>query len=423
MTPEIRTAPEIHTVPSEEMVPWLKTMRTSLQADPGNISDSQLDYWREVWDPERIWGAYDGGRCVGTLRTFDTDLGVPTGPGSAAPIPTDALTQVGVAATHRRQGLLRRMLTASLTAAKERGEAVSLLRAAEWGIYGRFGYWPAAPAADYTIRTGNPSLTVRPPAQPVEVVQVDPSELLDPARSVLDRLSRQAPGQIRRPPAMWKRTLRLHNPASLREPVCVVARSASGEVDGYAMWTGQDGDWYHDPVHHVQARIDEILAVTPDAERALWNYLVHIDLVRSLTLEAYPVDLPLEWLLSDGRDARRTWSGDNDWLRILDLPATLCARRYATTDRLVLDVVDEDGGFAAGRFVLDGGPEHAECTPTNLSADLTLSQRALAGSYLGGYPVRAQQQAGLLDEETPGAARRLQAMLVTERAPWNATPF
>jgi predicted acetyltransferase len=86
-------------------------------------------------------------------------------------------------------------------------------------------------------------------------------------------------------------------------------------------------------------------------------------------------------------------------------------------------VVDAEGGYAQGRFVLDGGPEHAECRPSTESADLQLSQRALAGIYLGGSTVRAQALSGLLEEETPGAAHRLQLMFGTERAPWNASPF
>ena len=82
---------------------------------------------------------------------------------------------------------------------------------------------------------------------------------------------------------------------------------------------------------------------------------------------------------------------------------------------------------AAGRpagYTLDGGPTHAECRATPAAtADLRLSQRALAGIYLGGVTVAAQQLAGLVDEETPGAAARLESMFWTAQQPWNATPF
>jgi predicted acetyltransferase len=414
---------EIRTVPAEDMLDWIRSMRTGLLVDPGNITEPQLERWRRIWEQDRIFGAYADGRCVGTLRTFGTTLSVPTGPDSTAQLPADALTQVSVAGTHRRQGLLRGMLTRSLADARERGEAVSYLRAAEWGIYGRFGYWPTGFAADYRIVTGNPLLTVRPGREPVRISQLDPVDALPLLPSVLDRIRQHRHGHIDRPAGMWEQILGLHRPPGSREPVCVVARDAAGRIDGYALWTPNDGDWFHDPQQQAQARIHEVLAATEDAERALWNYLIHLDLVRVLNLNAYPVDLPLEWLLSDGRAARRIWSGDDHWLRILELPAALQARRYRATDRLVLQVVDPDGGYAEGRYLLDGGPEHAECKPTTESADLQLSQRALAGIYLGGSTVQAQRLAGLLEEETPGAASRLQNMFATERAPWNASPF
>ncbi|HEU5269508.1 MAG TPA: GNAT family N-acetyltransferase [Jatrophihabitans sp.] len=414
---------EIRTVPVEDMLGWLRSMRTGLLADPGNIDEPQLDRWRATWEPDRTFGAYADGRCVGTLRTFGTLLSVPAGPGCTAQLPADALTQVSVAGTHRRQGLLRGMLTRSLADARERGEVFSYLRAAEWQIYGRFGYQPASFAANYRINTGNPLLTVRPGREPVEIRHAEPADARAEAPQVLDRIRQQQAGHIERTKRMWDWKFGLHPAPGTREPICVLARTAAGRVDGYALWTPNDGNWFHESDQQAQAAVHEVLAATEDAERALWNYLIHLDLVRVLTLTEYPVDLPLEWLVSDGRTVRRTWIGDDTWLRILDLPAALRTRRYAVADRLVLQVIDDEGGYAQGRFLLDAGPEHAECRPSTESADLQLSQRALAGIYLGGSTVRAQRLAGLLEEETPGAADRLQLMFATERAPWNASPF
>jgi predicted acetyltransferase len=266
---------------------------------------------------------------------------------------------------------------------------------------------------------------IAPPEAEVDIIGVDPEQLVEPATEVHRRARLQRPGHIGRTPPYWERRLGLNGlrPAGSREPVCVLARNADGVVDGYAFWSALDGDWFLDPMQ-AEVQLQEVLAATPDAYRALWRYLIGLDLVRLLLLEAYPVDEPLEWLLSDGRAAQRTWTGDNDWLRLLDVPAALSARRYQSTDRLVLQVVDSDGGWAAGRFTLDGGPGHAECTATpSATPDLRLSQRALAGIYLGGNTVRSQQLAGLVDEQTPGAAGRLESMFWTAQQPWNATPF
>jgi hypothetical protein len=94
------------------MVPWLKTMRTTYLIDPASdLCDETLAWFKKDWHPERTFGAYSDGRCVATLRTFPTTLTVPFEAGRTAAIPTDALTQVTVAGTHRRQGLLTSMLT------------------------------------------------------------------------------------------------------------------------------------------------------------------------------------------------------------------------------------------------------------------------------------------------------------------------
>lgn len=414
---------EIRNVDEDEILPWVKSMRTGLMGDPGNVSDAVMAFWHKVWQPDRVFGAYDGGRCVGSLRTFPTTYTVPGEAGRTAEVSCDALTQVSVAATHRRQGLLRRMLTRSLANAKERGDTISLLRAAEFGIYGRFGYWPTSSVSDYTVSTvARPA--IRAAQNRLSVVQVDPADALEPASRLLSQSRRHEHGHIDRPLPMWERALRLHNPPGQFEPVCLLARAADGTDEGFLMWTGQDGDWYHDPLRQVEITVNELIATTPDAYTALCNYLINIDLARTIKLEERAVDEPLEWLLTDGRAIRRTHTIDGDWLRILDLPAALQARRYAVTDRLVLDVSDEDvGGYATGRWELDAGPEHAQCTPTTASADLRLSQRALAAIYLGGNTVRSQHLAGLVDEDTPGAMSRLNQLFRTERAPWNATGF
>jgi predicted acetyltransferase len=89
-----------------------------------------------------------------------------------------------------------------------------------------------------------------------------------------------------------------------------------------------------------------------------------------------------------------------------------------------LEVVDDDGdGFAAGRYVLDSDSDGASCTTTTESADLVLSQRVLAGAYLGDNSLRALSAAGRVDEETPGALARIDAMFATPLRPWNATGF
>jgi predicted acetyltransferase len=413
---------EIRHVQPEEKLGWLRTMRTTFLMDPAvPVTDALMAWWDAVWDSERIWGAFASERCVATLRTFPTTLTVPAGDGPPREVAVDALTQVTVAATHRRQGVLSRMLTGSLGDAHARGEVLSVLRAAEWPIYGRFGYQASTRVTDYRVIMV-PREHVAAPQRPLRVQQLDPAELRHPAADVLARARLGRAGQLARPGFMWDRLLGLNGvPGNFgREPVCIVTVEPDGTPAGYAVWTaGPSGSI----LDRVAVTVHELIAVDLDAYRSLWSYLLGLDLVSEIRWPEQSVDEPLEWLVSDGRAVRRELTYDSLWVRILDVVAALSARRYAVQDVLVLDVVDAEGGWAAGRYLLDAGPDHAECRRVTAGADLQLSQRALAAVYLGEITLREQCAAGLVNELTPGAVNRFQAMLATVGRPWNATPF
>ena len=121
------------------------------------------DFWRRSHVPGRSWCASDGPDIVATLRTLDRQLSVPAGSSGTVDVTLDALTGVTVSATHRRRGLLRAMITESLAAAHERGDPVAGLIAAQWPIYGRFGYAPAAQFAGGRLDRRRPGARLRTP--------------------------------------------------------------------------------------------------------------------------------------------------------------------------------------------------------------------------------------------------------------------
>ena len=95
---------------------------------------------------------------------------------------------VTVRPTHRRRGLLRRLIQAHFDDCRERGEALSGLWASESSIYGRFGYGDAAPVVDITI--DGPNVGVPPATDEVHFVDIDTArDLLPP---VYDQLRRAA---------------------------------------------------------------------------------------------------------------------------------------------------------------------------------------------------------------------------------------
>jgi predicted acetyltransferase len=413
------TATEIvNPVPVDEIRPWLASMATTFLSDPTEaVEDAPAR--AQSWDADRVWGARSGNRWVATLRTIPRRM---TLPGTADDIAADALTNVTVSATHRRQGLLRTMLTQSLQAAVDRGDAVSVLIAAEWPIYGRFGYAPACDFADYTAFTREPGaqLIVNTSGS---VRQVDADELGAIGPGVFAAARAQRAGNIDRPSHWWDRELGLNGvrPGDKRPRVHIVHEGASGP-DGYVTWAST-GDW------SLSGRLGEVtvrdlVAANDTAYAGLWQYLLGLDVIDQIHLEQRPVDEPLHWLLRDGRTLRQTHRLDWMWVRILDVAKVLSARRYGCAGAVVIEVVDPDGpSVTAGRYLLTGGPDGAECVRTTRTADLTIHQRALAASCLGGSSLRSQQPIGLVEEETRGALVRLDAMLATGLAPWCATSF
>ncbi len=415
---------EVRPVEAEEIEGWQRAKAVTFLDNPEDVTAAWVEWRRQAWDPARAWGAFDGSAVVGTLRTLPRRFTVPGARGDVVDLArVDALTGVTVSATHRRQGLLRRMLTESLAAAAERGDPLSILIAAEWPIYGRFGYAPASNWARWTLDRRRPAASLRPGVSPPGSLRpAEPKELLDVAPTVFQAARQQRAGQIDRPTEFWELALapELRSPGS--RPATGVLHEGPAGIDGVLRWRAT-GEFDFDRGGAVV--VDDLFAASQEAYTALWGYLLSMDVVDTVTLAARPPDEPIRHLLADGRCLRTESIIDAVWVRLLDVPAALAARRYAVQGRLVLDVVDaEIGGYGAGRFLLEGGPDGATCRRApQESPDLRLSQRALASVYLGLPSLRTQQIAGGVDELTPGAVNRADAMFITALQPWLATGF
>ena len=171
--------------------------------------------------------------------------------------------------------------------------------------------------------------------------------------------------------------------------------------------------------------VTDLVAVSDEARAVLWRYLLDVDLVATITAWVVPVDEPLRWLLRESRRMAVTRLGESLWVRVLDAPAALSARTYAAPGRVVFEVVDalRPDGDAAGRFVLDGGPDGAEARRTTDEPDLVLDVADLGGILLGGVRPSALARAGLIDERTPGALAIADAMFAVEPLPFSMTDF
>jgi predicted acetyltransferase len=412
----------VNPVAAEEIPAWLRSMMTTFLNDPhGAGVERRAEIMRRSWEPERAWGVREGARWVATLRSETRGLTVPGGGTATREVAIDALTNVTVAATHRRRGLMSQMLKQSLEAARERGDALSALVAAEWPIYGRFGYAPSTLTATYALHPGR--LGAAAFGDPGRVRQVEREEFATVAAEVHDAARRGRAGQIDRSQDWWNRLLGRDGYAPSQElPHNWFVHEGEAGIDGLLGWSAVGAFSLLAP----RARVDvwELASASDGAYRDLWAYLTGLDGVDEVRLRLRPVDEPVRWLLRDGRALVLSEQVDLMWLRVLDVPGALAARRYSVPGELILEVVDEAaGGFASGRYRLAADGEEVECERTGRAADVVIDARALASIYLGGFGVDELRLAGGVSERTPGSLARLGTMFRTPLAPWNSTWF
>ncbi|MFJ4692755.1 GNAT family N-acetyltransferase [Streptomyces sp. NPDC088766] len=405
---------DIRRITDAELPAWMRAAKTGFLRTP-TVTEADVTARRTAHVGSRTYGAFDAGTCVATFRSFPQEL---TAVGGTA-VPADAISNVAVLPTHRRRGILTRLMTEDLTAAKDRGDVVATLIAAEYRIYGRYGFGPATSAAEWTIDVPRTGLDPHwpGPGDGGRIDLVGPEEVRKIGPELHERLRRSRPGAVSRTDVWWDSdtgVLRVFGEWS--EPFYAVYRSADGEVQGLVSYKADD-HWGDAKQPLNTATVEWLIATTAAAERALWHYLCSIDwVVRVKSGPRAPDDL-LPHLLPDPRAASITTQTDWLWVRILDVVRALEARTYGGSGSLVLEVTDR-AGFTGGRFLLEAGPDGASCTPTGRGADLTLDVAVLASLWLGDESAPRLAALGRLGEERAGAALEADALLRTPGRPW-----
>ncbi|GAA4966425.1 GNAT family N-acetyltransferase [Kineococcus glutinatus] len=366
----------------------------------------------------RLLGGVVGGRLVGSLRSFDTELTLP----GARVVPANAVSSVAVLPTHRRRGVLTSMMRTDLARARERGQALAVLIASEAPIYGRYGFGAATEEATWTLDTTSSRLREDAPADAGTVELVEAAAVRAQLQAVHDGARRARAGGLRREERWWDLVL---DPGAVSgawdaRTRTVLRRGPDGTPDGYCTYTTTESS--RGRVSTAQLRVDDLTATTPQALRALWELVASVDLVRTVRAAHRPVDEVLPWLLRDPRAAQRTGQDDFLWVRVLDTAAALGARGYDAPGRLVLRVHDE-GGPAAGTVLLDAGADGVEVTRTDAEPDVELAADALGSLLLGGVDAALLARAGRLRARDGAAVPSAAALFRGAEVPWCATEF
>ena len=146
-------------------------------------------------DLNRFVVAAEGSRLVGVAGSHRFDLTLPGG----GNLPMSGGAWVSVAASHRRRGLLRAMMSELDQMAAQRGEPLLGLRASEAAIYERFGFGAATRTRpiglDRRHARIDPQWTKRPP-DPIDLVVAQ--DHLDDLVTRWDRYRQTRPGELSR---------------------------------------------------------------------------------------------------------------------------------------------------------------------------------------------------------------------------------
>jgi predicted acetyltransferase len=297
-------------------------------------------------------------------------------------------------------------------------EPVAALWAAEYPIYGRYGYAPAAYRGGFTGTL--PRLRLRSDADlgAGRIEEVGLAAYRAAAPAIHDAARRLVPGNLARDDRWWDRAVR-DEPEQRKEwTACryLLHSGPDGTVTGYAafriksVWSDQG-----EPEGEIEVR--EIRSTTSAAYAALWQILLSVDLVRTLRAPLASPDDPLRHLVTDGR-ALHSAPVDTLWVRLVDVDRALAARRYPAPIDLVLEVRDEFCPWNAARWRLTGHPAGGHCARTDRDPDLVLGIEALSAAYLGGVSLAALQAAGRVTEVSPGAVT-----LASTAFRWPVTPW
>lgn len=391
------------------------TLRRATDDDFAAMADFDGAAFGEIWTPDevelvrptleldRFILVHDGDTLVGVSGNYSLEVTVP-GPRVER---AAGVTWVAVAPTHRRQGILTRMMNELHADAAAHDESILMLTASEGAIYQRFGYGVASQcrAIEVDRRRTEVLAEYRPQPGAVQLVDGRNDDVLEQIAALFDRVRKERIGDIDRSLGLF-RFARQSRGAGTRWAV---------HADGYASWK-VTAKWNNGhPAHEME--LYDLIAATPEAHAALWHTVLSVDLVGPIrSLRAAAIDDHLPHLLTDPRALRTVELSDMLWIHVRDVRGALAARTYGTEDSLVIEVDGE-------RWKIDGSPEGATVKPAKRRPDLIMDGGALGSIYLGGFRPSELARGRRIEARNADVLRRADHFFSADRMPHTATGF
>jgi len=343
-------------------------------------------------EPDRAHVVYAAGQVVGAAGAYSHELAVPLGVVRAA-----GVCQVAVLPTHRRRGILSKLMQAQLADIHRRGEAVACLWTSEEPIYRRFGYGMASQRISVEIDATAARKMRNAPERQGKVRLIERERAYDEIAPIYARIWQKHPGMFFRSEDWW-RCSRLPDQGQFQ---------AVWEDSAYALYrinlTGIDSG---------ELRVVEALADSVEGTREIWRFLLEIDRIKVISAFSLPVDHPLILMLEEPRKMNMRIA-DSLWIRIVDLKAALNGRALGEGSVLV-QITDSllphnEGVWKIGRE----GVVRVSTAP-----EILVDISDLGSVYLSGFTFTELAGAGRAQERVPGAIRRADRVFSWDCKPW-----
>ncbi|WP_197523245.1 GNAT family N-acetyltransferase [Actinokineospora pegani] len=369
------------------------------------VDDAAWDAYAGTFEPGRTLGAFAGEELAGTALAWSSSLRVPGGD----QLGMAAISRVGVRADHRRRGALTGLMRALLADAAERGEPLCGLQVSEPVIYGRFGFGLASRLDRVTVRADlarfHPGL---PAGGRVRLVDGTREEIVDVLAPLHDRCAVGRTGAMVRARPMWDALF-----GWMERPLRAIVHTGPDGDDGAALFMSSRTPG------SFGARLDVVDFVAADTGAAigLWRFLLSIDLVREVFVFARPTDELVADMFVDPRAVTSRVSGDDLWLRLVDVERALRARSWACP--LSIEVRDAllPGNSGVHR-VSESGVERG-----GGAADIVVDVDVLSQLYLGATSATSLAGVGRLTAASPEALARADTAFALAETAYSGTSF
>ena len=402
---------EMRTIPvTDKLTPELRGYATAMRDGffEAPISDRGWERWHQAItnDSTRLRAVYDADRPFGMadhpVATFASFPGtINTGSELA---PTNCITDVTVAASHRRRGIMQKMMRADLDEARERGDMFAALTATDTRLYGRFGFGITADARRIEIDTRHGFGLMRDPVG--RCVFAEAEEVAGLRAEIFEAWHGRQFWSLSRHHHYWASGFDW-NTQTPRPDRAIVHLDDDGTPDGVAIIVVRDD--------HLELR--DLFGLNHVVELELIRFVALLEMHDKVVWRAcHDSRHPLAWAVTDRRVVSVTKEFDTLWVRILDVARAIESRTFEADGEATIrveDPLDDQTGtyrirVADGRAeVTKGGGDDADATlPLDSLAPIYSAMQGpvelCSAGRASGSPEGLARVARLFAREEPG---------------------